>query len=161
MKAEFLSFNAERKQTVSSSVQRLHIFFLSAMLLMLAASASAQKPQKHHAASAPAEEQECTAFPVYYCYPSGRPATPPTQAQISDFDQQALEAIEHPGPCIEFPQHSCAGPEESWNNPDVITPEEMGRYAVINQICTGFPWWHCDVRSLQSEGVLPPAKSKP
>lgn len=160
MEREFSGVQAEKHVCISrAGVRSLYLVLLGVMVLILTVSASAQKPKKQRPANPPAEAEECTSFPQYYCYPSGRPATPPTAAEIDAFDQQAVQAAEHPSPCTVFPEYSCAGGEELWSNTDVISPAEMARLAVINEVCTPFPQWHCSRRSLETEGVLPPAST--
>jgi hypothetical protein len=59
------------------------------------------------------EKMECTPYPVYYCFPSGRPAHPLSKAQIDARQKASEQAVakmaEHPPACTPYPWYSCPG----------------------------------------------------
>ncbi len=134
---------------------------LTGLVLALSALVSAQiATREQQKIDGRAEAIECTPFPQYYCYASGKPANPPTAAEIDAFDEEAADAAEHPPLCTPFPVFSCNARNVTQGNPNVISPEEAARYAAINQLCTPFPFWSCYPEAIAKEGLLHPRQPK-
>jgi len=134
---------------------------LSGLVLAVSALAPAQIATREQLKiDGRAEAIECTPFPQYYCYASGKPANPPTAAQIDAFDKEAGDVAEHPPFCTPYPTLTCNARETTQGNPNVISPEEAARYAAINQLCTPFPYWTCYYEVIEKEGLLHPRQPK-
>ncbi len=134
---------------------------LAGLVLAVSVLASAQIPtREQQKIDGRAEAIECTSFPQYYCYASGKPANPPTAAEVDAFDKEATQAAEHPPFCTPYPWFTCNEREITQGNPNVISPEEVARYAAINQLCTPFPNWSCYPEVIKKEGLLHPRQPK-
>ena len=134
---------------------------VAGLVLTVSALAWAQIPTREQLKiDGRAEAIECTPFPQYYCYATGKPANPPTAAEIDAFDQEAAYAAEHPPPCTPYPVFICNGRNTAQGNPNVISPEEAARYAELNQLCTPFPYWSCYPEVIEKEGLLQPRRPK-
>ncbi len=134
---------------------------LAGVVLALSALASAQIPtREEQKTDGRAEAIECTPFPQYYCYASGKPANPPTAAEIDASEKEAAYAAEHPPFCTSYPWFTCNARESTQGNPNVISPEEAARYAAINQLCTPFPYWTCYYGVIEKEGLAHPRQPK-
>jgi hypothetical protein len=106
------------------------------------------------------EKMECTPYPVYYCYPSGRPAHPLSKAQIDArqkaSEQAVAEMAEHAPACTPYPWYSCPGVPGTLAPvaPGTLGPGALEWYAIYNQVCTPFPaGWTCDRRTIWSDGL--------
>lgn len=134
---------------------------LAGLLLALSALLSAQIATREQLkVDGRAEAIECTPFPQYYCYASGKPANTPSATEIDAFDEQAADAAEHPPLCTSYPVFACNPREITEGNPNVISPEEAARYAAINQLCTPYPYWSCYPEVIKKEGLLHPRQPK-
>ncbi len=134
---------------------------LAGLLLVLSALLSAQIATREQLkVGGRAEAIECTSFPQYYCYASGKPANTLTAAEVDVFDKEAAHAAEHPPLCTSYPVFTCNPRETTQGNPNVISPKEAARYAAINQLCTPYPYWSCYPEVIKKEGLLRPRPPK-
>ena len=167
-KSLFLSFRSwlgfDRNQL--PSVRRI---FLPGIAIVIAAATLPVFAQKSTRAEQKAfhgpEQMECTSYPEYQCYPSGRPAQPESRAQAdAKVAEEHAAALETPN-CTSYPEYSCSTDEFSLSaekrnetKSELVNPDAIAWYAVHNDFCSAYPEWSCDTNLLTTEGLslIPP-----